>query len=86
MAKQLFNRVVMPAQLFLIGHELVDRRMAIATKGNGLLHFDAFVPFAKPLVPVAFAGNQVMSRRSLFCDSPAEFAGGRCCLHKSALM
>ena len=80
MVQQLFNGVVMSAQLFLVRYEFVHRGMTIATEVNGLSHLLALEPLAKPLVPVALAGNQVMSRRSLFGDSPAEFAGGRCSL------
>lgn len=37
-AKQKINRVVVPSQLFLIGNELMDRLVTIATHVDGLPH------------------------------------------------
>ncbi len=77
MAQQVLNRIVIATQIFMLGNELVDGRMAVATEVSSLSHLLAIKTLAKPLVGVALAGNQMMSRRSLFGDSPTEFAGGR---------
>ena len=77
MPKQFLNRIEIPPQFLLVGNELVNRRMAIATQVNGLSHLLAIKSLAKPFVGMAFSRNQMMRRRSLFGDSPAEFAGYR---------
>ena len=60
MGQQFLDRVQLAAEAFLVGNEIVDRRVAVAADGDRLAHLLAREPFLKPLVLVAGARNQVM--------------------------
>ena len=58
--QELFERVVVPPQLLLVGHQVMDRVVARLADLDPLVHLLPRVPLLKPLVAVQGPGDEVV--------------------------
>ena len=75
MLPQELEGIVVATEIFLLGHEPMNCRVAVAAQIDRLLHLFATELLLKPLIAVTGARDQVMRGRAHLHRPPAKFAG-----------
>ncbi len=75
-SEERLDGVVVAPQFLLAGNQFVNCSMAVAAQRDGFLHLGTRKAFAKPLVGMTRAGNQMMLRGSAAHQSLAQVATG----------
>ena len=73
MGQEQFETVEFPAELFFARNNPVNLIVTFTAEFDRLGHFLSTMPFAKPLVAMASARNQVVGRGASLGDSPTHF-------------
>lgn len=73
--QQLFDRVVVSAEIFILRYEFVNRTMTLATDRDRHLHLLACKSFFEPFIRMATSWDQMMFGRPPFWLTVTKIAG-----------